>query len=327
MKHLLLLLLAIAIFPRCASGQAVAVDPPIEHRLDCKSSAGLMQLLRYDGQPLPLVSGHRGGAQPGLPENCLATFENTVRHAFALLEVDPRMTKDGQIVLHHDATLNRTTTGSGRVADFTLAELKQLRLKDTHGKTTEFQIPTLDEALVWARGKAVLVLDQKDVSVAARVKKIEEHKAEGHALLIVYSFQEAKACYELNPNLMMEVMIPNRAKVAEFDQLGVPWRNIVAFVGHVPPEDRGLYEQIHAKGACCMIGTSRNLDRQLVVRQASEPAALESDYRAFLARGADLIDTDLPAPLWPLLYAKTEPPAGKRELFQTRQLRELSPAR
>src|SRR6187402_840272 len=108
MKHVSILL-AIAILARHACGQAPAgVDPPIEHALDCKSSAGLMQLLRYDGQSLPVVSGHRGGAQSGLPENCLATFDNTVRHAFALLEVDPRLTKDGEIVLHHDATLERT---------------------------------------------------------------------------------------------------------------------------------------------------------------------------------------------------------------------------
>jgi glycerophosphoryl diester phosphodiesterase len=76
-----------------------------------------------------------------------------------------------------------------------------------------------------------------------------------------------------------------------------------------------------------MIGTSRNLDRQFAARQASEPAALESDYRAFLARGADLIETDLPAQLWPLLYAKTDVPAGKRDLFQPRQLREPTRAR
>ena len=74
----------------------------------------------------------------------------------------------------------------------------------------------------------------------------------------------------------MEVMIPNRAKVAEFDQLGVPWQNIVAFVGHVPPEDPGLYEQIHAKGACCMIGTSRNFDRQFAARHFKEPAAFSA---------------------------------------------------
>ena len=66
----------------------------------------------------------------------------------------------------HDPTLERTTTGKGRVVDFTLGELKQLRLKDNSGNVTEFQIPTLDEVLDWARGKTILVLDQKDVSPA-----------------------------------------------------------------------------------------------------------------------------------------------------------------
>ena len=47
--------------------------------------------------------------------------------------------------------------------------------------------------LEWARGKTVLVLDQKDVPVAARVKKIEEHKAESYAMLIVYSFQAPRS--------------------------------------------------------------------------------------------------------------------------------------
>ena len=211
------------------------------HRLIPQTPEGLQELFRHTGEPLPFVSAHRGGPGKGFPENCLATFENTIGHTFAILEMDPRYAKDGSIVVHHDATLERTSTGKGRVADLTLAELKQLKLKDTEGNVTEFQIPTLDEALEWARGRTILVLDQKDVPVAVRVKKIEEHKAEGYALVIVNSFKDAQACHALNTNIFMEVMIPNRAKVAEFDKLGIPWRNVVAFVGHVPPEDAGLY--------------------------------------------------------------------------------------
>ena len=101
-----------------------------------------------------------------------------------------------------------------------MEELKQLRLKDPDGTVTEFQIPTLDEALEWARGKTVLILDQKDVPVEARVKAIEEHKAEAYAMLIVYSYREALSCYQMNPNIMMEVMIPDRDKCAEFDKIG-----------------------------------------------------------------------------------------------------------
>jgi glycerophosphoryl diester phosphodiesterase len=265
---------------------------------------------------LPIVSAHRGGAAKGFPENCLETFAHTVEHTFAMLEVDPRYTKDGAIVIHHDPTLERTTNGSGKVADHTLEELKKLRLKDLEGEVTSFQMPTLDEALEWARGKAILVLDQKDVSVAVRVKKIEEHKAEAYAMLIVGTFKDAQECHAANPDIMMEVMIPARDKVAEFDKLGIPWKNAVAFVGHVPPEDRGLYEMIHSKGAMCMIGTSRNLDKEFSSGRAKTMKELEPGYREFLGRGADLIETDIPVPLAGLLLKGMAPPKDKAPIFK-----------
>jgi glycerophosphoryl diester phosphodiesterase len=310
------LALLACLFVTC--GQSVAADVFTSklHRIDAQTAQGLQTLFKFTGEPLPLVSGHRGGPDKGFPENCLPTFERTLLRGFAMLEIDPRYTKDGAIVVFHDATLDRTSTGKGKVADHTLAELKQLRLKDNDGNVTEFSMPTLDEALVWARGKTILVLDQKDVPVAVRVKKIEEHKAEGHAMVIVNTFKDAQACHAANPNVMMEVMIPNRAKVAEFDTLGIPWRNVVAFVGHVPPEDKGLYELIQAKGAHCMIGTSRNLDRQFIRKEVADLKLLEPGYRAFLQRGADLIETDIPAHLGPMLYGATPVPASKRQFFK-----------
>lgn len=287
----------------------------VVHHLDTKTSEGLKQLLKYTGEPLPLVSGHRGGAGPSFPENCIATFENTLKHTFALLEIDPRYAKDGAIVVHHDPRLERTTNGKGLLTEHTLAELKALRLKDTAGNVTEYQIPTLDEVLKWARGKAVLVLDQKDVPVAARVKKIEEHQAAAYSMLIVYSYKEARECYDLNPNIMMEVMVPSREKVAEFDKLGVPWSNVIAFVGHQPPPDAELFSEIHKRGAMCMMGTSRNLDRELSTGKVAAIQELQSQYRGYLKRGVDVFETDIPALLGEMLYGKTVPPAGKKAFF------------
>jgi glycerophosphoryl diester phosphodiesterase len=285
------------------------------HRLVPQTAQELQELFRHTEDALPFVSAHRGGPQKGFPENCIETFEHTLQSTFATLEVDPRYTKDGKIVLHHDPSVERTTNGKGKVVDLTLAELKQLKLKDTEGNETAFSIPTLDEALEWARGRTILVLDQKDVPVAVRVKKIEEHKAEGFAMLIVGSFKDAQECHRANPNIFMEVMIPNREKAAEFDTLGIPWRNVVAFVGHVPPEDTGLYEMIHAKGVNCMIGTSRNLDKQVIGGQVKDIKELEPGYRAFLKRGTDLIETDIPVALGPMLYEGVKAPADKAKWF------------
>jgi glycerophosphoryl diester phosphodiesterase len=289
-----------------------------EHRLDPRTPEGLRELFHRTGEPLPAVSAHRGGPMKGFPENCLATFSNTLQHTFALMEIDPRYTKDGQIVIFHDPTLERTSTGQGRVADQTLAELRRLQLKDPEGNVTPHRMPTLDETFEWARGRTILVLDQKDVPVIVRVKKITDHKAESFAMVIVNSFKDAQAAYALNTNVMMEVMIPNRARFAEFEGLGVPWRNVVAFVGHTPPEDRELYEMIHRKGANCMIGTSRHLDLRFLKEKLGSLQPLEPEYRAFLERGADLIETDIPVQLGPLLFHSAPVPPAKRQYFSRR---------
>ncbi len=288
------------------------------HRLVPRTPQDLQRLLRFSREATPFVSAHRGGPAAGFPENCLATFEHTLQHTFAMLEIDPRRTKDGAIVVHHDATLERTTTGSGEVTDATLAELKQLRLKDTAGAVTPYQMPTLDEAIEWARGKTVLVLDQKDLTAVERAGIVTRHKAEAFVMLIVSSFKDVADVHRLNPDITMEVMIPTLAKAEEFDRLGVPWKNIVAFVGHTPPVDRALYEHIHRKEACCMIGTSRNLDRRLIAGEITDIRQIETDYRAFLERGADIIETDIPVPLGPMLYDKVPVPAKKTAFFEIR---------
>lgn len=264
---------------------------------------------------MPLLSAHRGGAGPGFPENCLETFEHTLRHTFAMLEIDPRMTKDGEIVIHHDATLDRTTTGTGKVIDKSLAELKQLRLKDSEGNATSYQIPTLDETIKWARGKTILVLDQKDVPLATRVEKIREHRAESFVTMIVNSVKDAKTCHELNHDVLMEVMVGNHDKVAQFDEAGVPWSHVFAFVGHDPPTDKTLYEAIHQRGACCMIGTSRNLDTTFAQRVSQESSQMRDDYRQLISLGADLVETDLPSELAALLFQSQSIPADKQKFF------------
>ena len=194
--------------------------------------------------------------------------------------------------------------------------MKELRLKDSEGNVTDCQIPTLDEALEWARGKTILVLDKKDVPVEVCVRKIEQHQAEAYAMVMVYNFEEVRECYNLNRNIMMEIMIGNRERFRQFDETGVPWSNVVVFVSHSPPEDLELLRMIHGKGACCMAGTSRNLDRQL--RNGRDTAILQRAYRDLLKKGVDVIETDLPIQVGSLLYSSAAIPASKSPFFSGR---------
>ena len=267
------------------------------HYINAQTAQGLRDIFRYTGDRTSFLSSHRGGPEKNLPENCIATYANTLKHTYSIMEIDPRYTKDSVMVIHHDPTLQRTTTGKGKVSDFTLKELKTLRLKDTEGKATQYQIPTFEEVLKWAKGKTILILDKKDVSVEARIKMIEKYKAEAYTMIMAYSFEEAKLCYSLNKNIMMEVFISSPEKVREFDQTGVPWANIVAFVGHKKPDDPAVFRLIHEKGALCIMGTSRNLDREFIEGKVSNIEELEEGYNALLRDGADILETDIPVPV------------------------------
>lgn len=107
--------------------------------------------LRAEG---PVCLAHRGGA--GLwPENTLLAFRESSASGCEVIETDVRLTRDGELVLCHDEAVDRTTDGTGLVADLTLVELKRLDAgyrftRDGHAfpfRGHGLTIPTLAEAL------------------------------------------------------------------------------------------------------------------------------------------------------------------------------------
>jgi glycerophosphoryl diester phosphodiesterase len=256
------------------------------YTIKAKNPAALREFFRYTPDRIPFISAHRGGARPGFPENCIATFENTLRHIPAIIEVDPRLTKDSVVILMHDVTIDRTTNGTGRVADYTWDELKKLKLRDTDGNVTEYGIPTLDEALEWAKGKTILILDKKTVPVEMTARIITERKAESYAMVIAYSYAEAKKYHEINKNIMMEVFMANKGRVKEFENSGVPWENIVAFIAQQRPEDKEIYGIINGKGAMCIVGSHRFYDKEYLSGRN------KGIYEEIIKEGADIIEAD-----------------------------------
>src|SRR5689334_17447028 len=102
--------------------------------------------LRAGERPAPLPVGHRGMVQ-SYPENTLPGFEACLK-AEVGFELDVRRTKDGRLVVLHDGTLDRTTNGTGKVADVAFGDLKKLdagaKYKDTFAGT---EVPALTEVL------------------------------------------------------------------------------------------------------------------------------------------------------------------------------------
>ena len=120
---------------------------------------------RYKGKKRPVVTAHRGFSAQ-YPENTLLAFSKAMEIGADIVEFDVRESADGELVILHDARLERTTTGTGAVTDFTLAQLKRLnatcwsgphdtghRLEQPLGSET---IPTLIETLDLLAGKVGL---------------------------------------------------------------------------------------------------------------------------------------------------------------------------
>jgi glycerophosphoryl diester phosphodiesterase len=115
----------------------------------------------------PRIVAHRGGAALA-PENSLTAFRGAVGLGADALEFDIHLTADGEPVVIHDATLERTTTGQGAVGDTTLAQLRALRLRGPAGDPGDDIVPTLDEVLDLAAPAAVELLPEIKTAVGGR---------------------------------------------------------------------------------------------------------------------------------------------------------------
>lgn len=125
-------------------------------------SLALMTLGGCSGTEPVVVTAHRGASHVA-PENTMAAMVAAVEAGSDYAELDVGLTRDGQVVLMHDRTIDRTTTGSGDLGAFSLRELQALEAGSWFGE--EFlgePIPTLREVIRFARGKIKLNIEIKN---------------------------------------------------------------------------------------------------------------------------------------------------------------------
>jgi glycerophosphoryl diester phosphodiesterase len=283
-----LLVVATGLLAGCESGSqeegvAGPVAPAPSNYRDFESADRLSAYLRSDA--LPLVGAHRGGATEQFPENALPTFAHSLTHGPVLLEVDVRMTKDSVLVLMHDETLERTTSGQGAVQAQTLRALRALRLTaDTGRTTTRFAVPTLAEALAWAEGRAVLQLDVKEnVPRSTVANLLRRREALDQALVITYTLEEARWYHGRLPDLLLSVSAETAEEARGYlDQID-PSR-LVAFAGVGRPSEAVL-RVFSGRDVPVTVGTFGDLDRQ--ARQRGLVV-----YRDLFRQGVDIIATN-----------------------------------
>ncbi|MEM8919164.1 MAG: glycerophosphodiester phosphodiesterase family protein [Pseudomonadota bacterium] len=265
--------------------------------LDCHEAAGTT-----------LISAHRGGPSPGLPENAIETMDAVLTAHPTIMEVDIAQSRDGVHFLMHDRTLDRTTNGQGVAADLNWSAISQLRLKDADGWVTPYRVPTLRSALEWAKGRTVLQLDFK--RSASHEVVINEVRNTGNAqnvILIAYSVETAAKLHSLAPEMMISLSMEKPSALAEVEAAGLPKDRLIAFTGTrlVRPD---LYKALDDQDIEVIFGTlgwRNSIDQQL------DRLGMEERYAELGENGVDIIATDRPrAAAKALEEAKRLPVAG-----------------
>ncbi|PZR34766.1 MAG: glycerophosphodiester phosphodiesterase [Azospira oryzae] len=103
-----------------------------------------------------LVAAHRGDWR-NAPENSIRAALNCIAMGVDIVETDVRKTKDGVLIIMHDETLDRTTSGKGKVNEVTCEYVRTLFLRDGAGHPTYQRVPTLEELMSAVKGKRILI--------------------------------------------------------------------------------------------------------------------------------------------------------------------------
>ena len=151
MKKLLILLSGLLLLQTSCSRPASAPASRAE---------GIVAEIHNPSSRKVLVASHRGDWR-NYPENSIPAIESVIRMGVDIMELDLKLTKDSVLVLCHDHTIDRTTSGKGRVCDITYDSIRRCKLRRAHNVVTDsLRMPTLREALKVCKDRIVVNIDQ-----------------------------------------------------------------------------------------------------------------------------------------------------------------------
>ena len=241
------------------------------------------------------ISAHRAVSALDQPENSIAAIEATGRAIpNAILELDAVLTRDGHLVLMHDETMERTTTGRGRVANLTLAQVKAARLKASNGVLTDASPPTLGEALEAAgRVGAIASIDLKPADgdstvdlARAVIDQVRRSGAQDRVILITYNDADARAVAAMAPEMMISAGLNGTD-----DLRGLNPAQILAWTG-TREERPALWRALRGAGVEVQFGTLGAEGVRRDDRYAADGDV--SEYRDLFRQGVTVIATDTP---------------------------------
>lgn len=241
-----------------------------------------MSLLEQLSQPV--IFAHRGACAHA-PENTLASFKLAVEHKADAIELDAKLSADGFIVVHHDMTLNRTTNGSGKLAQTSLAALRELDAGTFFGpQFAGEKIPLLEEVLETV-GKKIFVnieltnYNTPDDGLAAKVSELVKRMGlQDHVLFSSFYPQNLQITSQFLPEVPVGLLAePSIKGWLARSSLGMKTSPKIIHPYLLDASDR-MIKREHKRG------------RRVHVWTVNKPA----DMRRLFAAGVDGIFTDDP---------------------------------
>ncbi|ASS75612.1 hypothetical protein CIG75_11850 [Tumebacillus algifaecis] len=178
-------------------------------------------------KPSPILTIAHRGAAAHAPENTIAAFDKAVALHADFIELDIQLCKDGELVVLHDDTVNRTTDGQGNVKNFTLAQLRKLDAGSKfHPSFKGATIPTLDEVLTRYKGSIGILIEMKTPSrypsmeqkVASLLQKHKMDQADSGVIVQSFDSRSLQTFHQLAPLVPIGVLI-DRADLLNEPQL------------------------------------------------------------------------------------------------------------
>jgi glycerophosphoryl diester phosphodiesterase len=171
--------------------------------------------------PLPysrhsiIVIAHRGD-HTHVPENTLASIREGIRCGVDYVEIDLRTTKDGYLVLSHDGSVGRMTDGKGNVKDLTLAEIKQLTVRNPDSPSGKvYRIPEFRDVLQLCKGRINIYLDFKDADVEQTWSQIRQAGMEKQIVVYLNKPGQYELWRKAAPLMPLMTSLPDDVRTPE----------------------------------------------------------------------------------------------------------------
>lgn len=257
-----------------------------------------------------MVVSHRADWR-NAPENSLQAIQNCIDMGVDMVEIDLKRSKDGHLVLMHDKTIDRTMTGKGKPEDYTLAELKSMRLKNGVGHKTAHRIPTFEETMLLCKGKIMVNVD-KGYDYFKEAYAVLEKTGTVHQCIMKAGLPYEQVKAENGEVLDKMIFMP----VVSLHKKGAE-AVIDSYLTHMKPaafelvfdtdsfEVQSLIKKVRDSGAKIFINSlwpelcgGHDDDRAVELKQPEE------SWGWIVGQGAKLIQTDRPALLLEYLKAK-----------------------